>query len=508
MTLDLFQLIGGEHHVPDILECFANLSSNEIPTSPELTNRILDLLPEDVWSDPTLRWLEPSATTGVFLREAAARLMVGLEPSIPNEDERREHILRNMLFGIAQTALSAEIARRSLYYSRDASSDHSVVRFDNPEGNIAFEQGKHTFANGKCCVCGALEELERGNALENYSYSFIHMTSEEKEDTKMKFDVIVGNPPYQLDDGGHGASAAPIYHLFVKQAIELAPRYITMIIPSRWFAGGKGLDTFRKEMLDDKHLDVLVDYPDATECFPGVVIKGGVCYFLRDREADNTSKGCAITTVRKGKQSPTVRRKLDGYDVLIRENESVSILEKVKVEGLPTVSACVASRKPFGLPTNFTDFTNTPTQDDDVKLYARGCVGWVAREKVQKNTAWIDKWKVLTPMAATGDGRIPNAVLAKPIVAAPGSCCTETYLVMKTFDTEEEAEHFATYLKTRMFRFLVSLRKNTQHLNRDRFRFVPDLPINQTWTDEELYKRYNLTPDEISFIEGNVKAMP
>lgn len=504
MTLDLFQLIGGEHHVPDILECFANLSSNEIPTSPELTNKILDLLPEEVWSDPTLRWLEPSATTGVFLREAAARLMVGLETTFPNETERREHILTNMLFGIAQTALSAEIARRSLYYSRDAASDHSVVQFGNPEGNIAFEQGRHSFANGKCRICGAPEALERGDALENYSYSFIHMTREDKEDTKMKFDVIVGNPPYQLEDTGFGAAATPIYQHFVEQAFSMNPRYVVFIIPARWYAGGKRLDAFRDLMLNDGHLSHLVDYPDASECFPGVDIKGGVCYFLRDR---THSGKCELVNVLNGKKGKPYLYDLGKTEVFIRFGQAHSVLEKVRDKEAAFYNEVLSSREPFGFMSNYPNFTKTKSSGQ-LLYYMRGGTAWVDESSVKKNAAWIDKWKVLLPKASDGSGTYPQSVLAKPIIAKPGEVCSGTYLVAGAFDTEREAINCAEYLKTRTVRFLTGIRKNTQDLTKDKMSYVPNLSMNQTWTDKELYKRYNLTPDEIAFIESQIKAMP
>jgi site-specific DNA-methyltransferase (adenine-specific) len=285
-------------HIPDILDCLAQLSNDEVPTPPKLARAMLDILPEEVWSDPNYRWLDPFSKSGVFLREVASRLLVSLAAWEPDFEKRREHIFRNMLFGTSITEMTGIISRRSLYYSHDASGEHSVVRFDTESGNLPFVPAQHSFGNdGRCSICRAPKGLERGSSRENYAYSFIHGAYPTKEMANMKFDVIVGNPPYQIDDGGHGTSATPVYHYFVERAIALAPRYIVMITPSRWFAGGKGLDDFRARMLSDKRIRHLVDYPKLYDGFPGVKIRGGVSYFLWDR--DNPGP-CQVQTMWDG----------------------------------------------------------------------------------------------------------------------------------------------------------------------------------------------------------------
>ena len=329
-------------------------------------------------------------------------------------------------------------------------------------------------------------------------------------DASVTFDSIVSNPPYQISDGGgvNESSAIPIYHIFVRQAISLNPKFITMITPSRWFVGGKGLDAFREEMLKDNRLESIVDYPNANECFPGVEIKGGVGYFIWNRERNFSRNGCAITNVRNGVKNVTIRRPLNQYDVLIRENEAVTILDKVKEKTDKFISAKVASHKPFGFRSNFEDFEIQKNQKNNVKIYLKEKkIGWVKANQITKNLQVVGKWKVLTPKAATGDGKIPNSVISYSIVAPPNSCCSETYLLMGTFESEEEATRFSEYMKTRFFRFMLSLRKITQNMSQNSFAFVPDLPMNKTWTDAELYEKYNLTAEEISFIEGNVKEM-
>ncbi len=381
-------------HVPDILDCLAQLSSDEVPTPPKLARAMLDILPEQVWSNPDYKWLDPCCKSGVFLREVAARLLVGLAEWEPNFEKRRDHIFRNMLYGTSITEMTGIISRRSLYYSRDASGEYSVVHFDADSGNLPFILTEHTFGeDDRCSICRAPAGLERGSMRENYAYAFIHGTYPTKEMNEMKFDVVVGNPPYQIDDGGHGTSATSVYHYFVERAIALNPRYVVMITPSRWFAGGKGLDAFRAKMLSDKRIRKIVDYPKLYDGFPGVKIRGGVSYFLWDRAY---SGPCTIQTTWDGKPvGPPVARPLDAYDVLIRRNEAVSILEKVRAHGERSLSSRVSSRKPFGFPTNFHGNSSVQELSSPVKLYGSQRISWVDRAQITQNTPWVDDWKVL-----------------------------------------------------------------------------------------------------------------
>lgn len=492
-----------KRRTPDILECIANLSSDEVFTPPGLANSILDLLPKEVWSNKDLRFLDPACKTGIFLRECAKRLMVGLEDTIPDENERREHIFKNMLYGISITDITSLMSRRSLYYSKSGLSEHSVVKFDNEKGNILYENIRHTFEKRKCIYCGAPEDLlDRVEGLENHAYQFIHQDINSIFNN-MKFDVIIGNPPYQLQDGGFGASSMPIYHKFIETAIALNPKYISMIIPSRWFAGGKGLDDFRAKMLGDKRLKVLVDHPNAEDCFPGVEIKGGVCYFLWDCKHDGE---CEVVSMLGGEEVSRATRKLDEHDTFIRFNESIDIIKKIKAKNEATLDEKVSSRKPFGFATDFKDYKAKDFKDS-VKIYARGEIGWVEKSKIEIGKNWINKYKILMAMAAEGKGTYPNNITGKPILAEKNTCCTETYLVIDVFDNKIQAENLAKYIKTRFFRFLVSLKKNTQHLSKDRYSFVPDLDMSQEWTDEKLFKRYGIDEEEQEFIKSIVKDM-
>ena len=503
---------------PDVLTCIANLSNDEVFTPPEFAGRMLDTLAAawaadnagaNIWADKSVKFLDPCAKSGVFLREIASRLTQGLAAEIPDLQQRVDHILTQQVYGIGITHLTSLLARRSLYCSKHADGKHSIAKgFANGAGNIWFERMEHTWLDGKCRYCGASQKtLDRGDELETHAYTFIH-TDDIKARTgelfggDMQFDVIIGNPPYQLDDGGYGTSAAPIYQLFVEKALDLDPRYALFVTPSRWMAGGKGLDRYRQRMLKDKRMRRIEDFPKLYEGFPGVKIRGGISYFLWDREHTGA---CEVQTIWDGQPTgPAVARHLDAYDVLVRRNEAVPILEKVRAKGETTLEARVSSQKPFGLRTFFHGKPDAKRLKNPVKLFGSQKVTWVGRSEIPTNASWIDKWKVLMTRVQGTSAAVETKFLSKPIIAEPGSACTESYVVAGLFDTEAEATNYAGYLRTRFARYLVSLRKSTQDAPKNVYAFIPDLPLNQEWTDAKLYKRYGLTKDEIAFIESQV----
>ncbi len=506
-------------HVPDILDCLAQLSNDEVPTPPKLVNAMLDLLPDEVWSNPDYRWLDPFSKSGVFLREIAVRLISGLVNWEPDFVARREHIFRNMLFGTSVTEMTGIVARRSVYCAADASSEYSVVRFDDPAGNIPFVPAEHDFdSDDKCRICRAPKSFDRGASREKHAYSFIHDAYPTQEMANMKFDVIVGNPPYHLEDGGHGNSATNLYHLFVQGAVRLNPRYITMIIPSRWFSGGKGLDKFRDAFLNDGRIRSLTDYLSASEPFPGIGLKGGVSYFLWDRDHPGA---CTVTTRYKDWPVSTATRPLvePGADVFIRFNEGVSIVKKVvQIEtghtdtlSLPqdrSFAKLVGPRKRFGFDTTFKGHSRK--KPGDVKVYRNGGIGFVSRDEITAGKDLIDVWKVYVSYAAPGTGNkdtYPHRVISTPFVGEPDSVSSETYLCIAPLRTEGEADSVLSYMACRLPRFLIQLRKASQHVTSKVYGFVPIQTWDRIWTDADLYAKYGLTDEEIAFVESMVRPL-
>jgi len=490
---------------PDVLSCLANLSNDEVFTPPNLVNDILNLLPEELWKNPDAKFLDPVSKSGVFLREIAKRLEKGLTKKIPDKQKRINHIFSNQLYGIAITELTSLLSRRSVYCSKTANGKYSVCdTFENEQGNIYYKRLKHTWHDGKCTYCGANQEVyERDEALETYAYNFIH-TDKPEAIFNMKFDVIIGNPPYQLSDGGYGTSATPIYHRFVEQAKKLNPKYLSMIIPARWYSGGKGMDEFRDEMLKDNRIRQIVDFPEAIDCFPGVQIKGGVCFFLWER--DNRGL-CKVSTSSKGEIVSQMIRPLleNGCETFIRYNEAISIIKKVQIYNEKSLMYRISARKPFGLETTYKG--KSEPFSNAVKLYQNGGVGYIKESEIRANLELVKLNKTLIPPLGSGSDSYPHPILGKPFVVKPNTACTETYLVAGAFDNMNEAENLAFYLTTRFLRFLVLLNKPTQHATSKVYSFVPEQDFKERWTDEKLYKKYDLTKDEIVFIESLVRPM-
>jgi site-specific DNA-methyltransferase (adenine-specific) len=497
---------------------------------------------EVIWHNKDVKFLDPFTKSGVFLREITQRLTKGLENEIPDLQSRVDHILTKQVFGIAVTELTSLLARRSLYCSKFANGPHSAAtKFDKPEGNIWFEPQQHLWVggnenivvfnektgdqeekkiNGRCKYCGAPQkDFDRPLGTESYAYKFIHnddikTTMHQIFGEDMHFDVIIGNPPYQLDDGGYGTSAGPIYNKFVEQAKELNPRFLSMVIPARWFAGGKGLDNFRDVMLNDKRIRVIHDFPDSSDVFPGVQIKGGVCFFLWNR--DNPGN-CDVATHLKDMPAEVIKRPLleEGAEVFIRYNQAISILKKVfqnengvsvfrHSEGNRFIDI-VSSSKPYGLRTYFQG--KKVQSNEDLLVYQNGGIGFCERKLITKNEKTIDKWKVFSPSAGSGSDSFPHPILGKPFLGSPGSISTETYNFYGPFKGKTEALNVLSYATTRFFRFLVLLHKPSQDASRSVYTFVPMQDFSKPWTDEELYAKYGITEEEIAFIESLIRPM-
>ena len=481
---------------PDVLSCIANLSNDEVFTPPEVANKMLDMLPQELFESSDTRFLDPCCKSGVFLREIAKRLIKGLESEIPDLERRLEHIFSKQLFGIAITELTSLLSRRSVYCSKFPNSEFSAYQFpdEQPQGNIIFQRIKHTWKDGKCVYCGAAQsEYDRGDELE-----------------------FIGNPPYQLSDGGAQASAKPLYHLFVEQAKKLNPRYLIMIIPARWYSGGKGLDEFRSNMLNDKNIKELHDFPNTEDCFPGLNIRGGICIFLREKGYNNIINNVKVTTHLGKDICESIRPiKYRNLDLFIRDVRALSILDKVFIRTTSKLSLMnfISARKPFGLATDFfktAEFKETAEElENPLLCYAKGKkIGYVDKKQIRIHNDWIGKYKVMSPYA-NNIGTELNDDNLNAYVLAPNCVCTETYIIIGAdlnLD-KSSATNLVKYLQTRFVRFLHSLAKSSQHATAKTYCFVPVQDFSKHWTDEELYAKYNLTKEEIAFIESMIRPM-
>ena len=489
---------------PDVLSCLANLSNDEVFTPPEVANAMLDMLPQELFRNPDTTFLDPGCKSGIFLREIAKRLLAGLESQIPDLQDRIDHIMHKQLFAISITELTSLLARRSVYCSKYPNSEYSVTHFNDAQGNIRYKRLPHTWRDGKCVFCGATQsEYDRSDDLETYAYELLH-TEKPEEIFNMKFDVIIGNPPYQLSDGGNGKSAKPIYQLFVQKAKELRPRFLTMVIPSRWFTGGKGLDEFRASMLSDRRMKKLVDYENFKDIFPGVDLAGGACYFLWDREYSGM---CEVTNFSKTKPSSQMRY-LDENEVFIRQNLAVEIVKKVQSQNQHFLSDRVSSRKPFGLPTNYAP------RESGVPCWFIQRIGlkFANKSDVDDSRGYLSKWKFLVPKAPIAG----QTDFTKPVgfyydgntrIAKPGECCTESFIVAGAFDTEEETKSYRSYIYTKVVRFLLLQTVVSQDVTKKNFCFVPDLlQYNGDYSDEMLCERWGISDEEWAYIDSRVKS--
>jgi hypothetical protein len=521
-------------HNPDVLTCIANLSNDEVFTPPDLANQMLDTLADawaeahegaSIWSDPTVTFLDPFTKSGVFLREITSRLVAGLTEQIPDLQERVDHILTQQVFGIGITSLTALLARRSVYCSKYANGPHSIAKsFDRDWGNIWFERTEHTWAGPRCVYCPAQRErFDRPDELETHAYAFIH-TSDIKArlarmfGAEMQFDVIIGNPPYQLEDDGFGSSAAPIYQKFVEQAKALEPRIVSMVVPARWYAGGKGLDDFRASMLRESRVRFLHDFPNTADVFPrNVNNRGGICYFVWERDYRGpaevaTHEGDLVTSIAS-------RSLLEpGLDTFIRYNEGVKILNsvlEVEYDGAPVemrpppgkrFGDLVSPRNPFGLSTNARGRPG-PALAGEITVHRNGGTFVVPADEVRDSLALVDAHKLLVARASPGSDEYPHLVLSRPIVAGRREAATDTYIAIGPFPSDEEARRAAEYMSTIFFRFMVSLMRVSINVTRTVYQLVPVQDFARTWSDDELARRYGLSEDDRDFMARFVKPV-
>lgn len=349
------------------------------------------------------------------------------------------------------------------------------------------------------------------------SYDLIGENNNEiiKQLTDMKFDVVIGNPPYQESDGGAGASAKPIYNQFVNVSKEVGSTYLCIIMPSRWMAGGKGLDEFRNAMLNDKHIAELHDFMHPEDVFPNTNNRGGVCYFMRNANYDNTEHKVKVVTHYEN-YSHTAQRSLktDDLDIFVRDSQAIDILDKVvNAIHFQSMSIIISARKPFGFESQIikTSIFHDTRDNMDIPILCYGKaarIGYIELSEIHSHPEWIDKWKVYVP-ESNNIGTELNDDNQNSFVGAPGTICTETYLVVGAeLDlTQEKASNLSNYLRTRFARFLLSLAKISQHGTSKTYRFIPLQDFSKSWTDAELYAKYGLTAEEIDFIESKIKPM-
>lgn len=529
----------------DILETITNVGNDEVFTPRKTCEMILDSLPEEVWHNPKYKWLNPATKNGVFEREIALRLDEGLKEIIPNTEERRKHILQNMIYAIGQTKFTANVARRTVYYCSQANrkcdglkaKDGHYVNgyaigngtwFNDKEGNVKIPCTRHNIDSitKKCKYCGIAVDSKYmdANQREQYAYEFIHIDRdkllEHLQDRffggnrNMKFDIIIGNPPYQLDtkkettEKGNPPSI-PIYQLFFKQAVALNPKYISMIIPSKWFAGGMSiLDEFREYMMTCGKVVRLTDFSNAKDCFPSNSVAGGVCYFLWSKDYNGK---CYFTNVINN-SSHTSLRVLNEFPILVRNNEAVDILDKIRKFNEANMVDLGSSTMPFGIKS---DVRGSKTKKDvnDIELIASKEITYIKKTEIKKSLDYLEKYKVLVGILGAEhalepdkDGRF-RIITSSMRVIGPNTACTQSYFLVGKFDSKKEADNLCSYLKTKFSRFLILLAMSSTHLSRSVLVFLPRQNFNENWTDEKLYKKYNLTAKEINYIESMIKEM-
>ena len=336
---------------------------------------------------------------------------------------------------------------------------------------------------------------------------------------KMKFDAVVGNPPYQsttnggIDTGKAAKQAKPIFHMFVDQAKKLDSKYVSMIIPARWYNGGMNLGEFRNAMIHDRRLIKLFDFYNAKECFPTVEIAGGLCYFLWSNES-NTE--CEITNILSGEKNTTIRRLDEFGDLFVRTNNSIPIIKKVLSKTDRFLDEMVSPLDTFGIPSK--EKGHNRRKDGDIELlhsvgYNGQGFSYIEREKIKKNTHLIDKYKIkISILVAQGGetGVQPEngyRCISGPMILKPGQVDTFSYLNVGFFDTEKEANNFLSFLTGKFARYMMRTTFSSVHLSKSNFIFVPYLDFSQHWTDNDLYKYYDLTQDESDLIDKTIRKI-
>lgn len=474
VNLHLSSMVGGY--------CFLNeqFDSQEVLEEPRLVDQ--GQVTEDIFLNPEARILEMNSKSGLYPLYMAYSLyamkLPGPEDKLPLEQTQAlwQETVEQQIFVLCKTRMAESITRRTLVGYQDWTVNttyipHLLERMENDPQRLA-------------------KKLEKPETWR-------------KNGEPMTFDAIVGNPPYQIADGGNNASAMPVYQRFVELATTIEPHYASMIMPSRWYSGGRGLDDFRANIMNDTRMRVLYDYASSDYCFPGVDISGGICYFLWDKDYDGP---CTVTNA-ESQIAHSVKRYLNEFPILVRSNAAISIIDKVARRKEQTLDTFVSSQKPFGLRT----FAR-PDENGDLTLRWNGGKGPISSDKVTGGTELIDKWKVIVSRVlyehgGKADKNGQSRILSILEMLGPKEVCSETYIVVNSYDTEAEAAGLYSYLKTKFARFLIMQATSSIMITRGCFMFVPVQNFTEEWTDEKLYKKYELTEDEIAFIESTIRVM-
>lgn len=474
VNLHLSSMVGGY--------CFLNeqFDSQEVLEEPRLVDQ--GQVTEDIFLNPEARILEMNSKSGLYPLYMAYSLyamkLPGPEDKLPLEQTQAlwQETVEQQIFVLCKTRMAESITRRTLVGYQDWTVNTTYI----PHLLERMEKDPQRLA----------KKLEKPETWR-------------KNGEPMTFDAIVGNPPYQIADGGNNASAMPVYQRFVELATTIEPHYASMIMPSRWYSGGRGLDDFRANIMNDTRMRVLYDYASSDYCFPGVDISGGICYFLWDKDYDGP---CTVTNA-ESQIAHSVKRYLNEFPILVRSNAAISIIDKVARRKEQTLDTFVSSQKPFGLRT----FAR-PDENGDLTLRWNGGKGPISSDKVTGGTELIDKWKVIVSRVlyehgGKADKNGQSRILSILEMLGPKEVCSETYIVVNSYDTEAEAAGLYSYLKTKFARFLIMQATSSIMITRGCFMFVPVQNFTEEWTDEKLYKKYELTEDEIAFIESTIRVM-
>lgn len=461
-------------------------------TPQDVVKKMLDILPKDIWANRDVKFLDPACKSGVFLREITKRLVdaqIKADGKKLKGKERLPYIrqvLKNQVYGIAISEEAALVSRRTVYGSQNAMSKYSLSEeiFEDVQGNIRF-------------VENATTENTKGA-----QYPFLNKTIQEIFGEDMHFDVIIGNPPYQENISNPTGQAPALFHKFVNKSFALQPNYVVMIIPAKWYAGGMGLNEFRAAMIANRHIRRLVDYPDPTECFPNIDLRGGVCYFLWDRDNEGPLK---FTNIMGSELSTTIRRE-NPYDVFVRWNQMLSVLQKIERFNERSLSELVSEDSPFGFSTKERGVEND--FENSCRLRSSKGFGFVSRDQVKKGELLVDAYKILMGRSISGNlEKPPFKVIATIEKLVPGDVCTHSYIVVGNFENAIENENLLGYLKTRFVRSLLLCSLTGMDISKEKFRFVPLQDFSRSWTDKDLYEKYGITEDEQAFIESMIKPM-